>query len=119
MTGLGNDTTPGPADGRGSDGLVDAGVTRGIHSGAVRCRNTRTPERVMPAGIGLQTVTIVIGDGYSDEADEADALTASEGERACAATLPRNRDLRVDASDGRLVSVHGTRWSARASGDQP
>lgn len=44
------------------------------------------PERVMPAGVGLQKVTIAISEGYYDQAD---ALLASEGVRAYAATLPR------------------------------
>ena len=45
------------------------------------------PERVMPAGVALQKVTIAIAEAYFDRAD---ALIASKGMAAFAATLPAN-----------------------------
>ena len=48
---------------------------------------TQFPVRVMPAGAGLQKVTIAIANAYFDRAD---ALIATKGMAAFAATLPPN-----------------------------
>ena len=58
------------------------------------------PERVMPAGVGLQKVTIAISEGYYDWAD---ARIAAEGVAAYADTLPRTlRDADGSPIDGLL-----------------
>ena len=59
-----------------------AGSTR-----AVPIEQTQYPVRTMPAGVGLQKVTLAIA---SDYFDRADALLKSRGLAAFAATLPAN-----------------------------
>jgi hypothetical protein len=58
---------------------------------------TQYPVRVMPAGVGLQKVTIAIVSSYFDRAD---ALIAAKGMAAFAATLPPN----LRQADGTPVS---------------
>jgi hypothetical protein len=48
---------------------------------------TQFPTRIVPAGVGLQRVTIAIANGYFDRADE---LIKAKGLAAFAATLPAN-----------------------------
>jgi hypothetical protein len=54
---------------------------------AVPVEDTQYPVRTMPAGVGLQKVTLAIVNSYFDRAD---ALLKSQGLAAFAATLPPN-----------------------------